>query len=168
MADAKNEAETHPMQGPAEHLNTDIGDGELRWAPVQRTSYHFHRASDRSKSGLPTMKVEYHLPVGSMPRAIREWICVEHTHGPGGAARNWWAARTREPFPASVDIAVDMARAGCLREPARIQVRKQPGEDFLRVVGWDLGEMRAPLDAQTLQRINAKHLHPEDDNDVPF
>jgi DNA repair protein RadD len=112
---------------------------------VSETSYHVHHKRD-DPSAPPTMRVEYRL---GFNRWQREWVCFEHP--PHGYARQkaeaWWRARSREPVPATVEEAVELARAGALAPTLSVTVERKAGEKYDRVVGHRLGDKPPRLES---------------------
>jgi DNA repair protein RadD len=110
---------------------------------VSDTSYHVHYKRD-DPSALPTMRVEYRL---GFNRWQREWVCFEHEGYARQKAEAWWRARSREPVPASVEEAVELASAGALATTLAITVEKKAGERYERVVGHRVGDRPPRLES---------------------
>jgi DNA repair protein RadD len=112
---------------------------------VSETTYHVHHKRD-DPSAPPTMRVEYRL---GFNRWQREWVCFEHP--PHGYARQkaeaWWRARSREPVPATVEAAVELARAGALAPTLSVTVERKAGQKYDRVVGHQLGDKPPRLES---------------------
>jgi len=109
---------------------------------VSETSYHVHHKRDDA-SAPPTMRVEYRL---GFNRWQREWVCFEHTGYARQKAEAWWRVRSVEPVPATVEEAVELARAGALAPTLAITVERKAGEKYDRVVGHRLGDKPPRLD----------------------
>ena len=85
------------------------GDGPTkRTELVIETAYYVHYTHGEP-AARPTMRVEYR---GGFSRWHREWVCIEHDGYARRKAEHWWRARSVEPFPGSVEEAVELARAG--------------------------------------------------------
>lgn len=110
---------------------------------VSDTSYHVHYKRD-DPSAPPTMRVEYRLGFNTWQR---EWVCFEHTGYARQKAEAWWRARSREPVPATVEEAVELARAGALAPTLAITVERKAGERYERVVGHRLGDRPPRLES---------------------
>ncbi len=110
---------------------------------VSDTSYHVHYKRD-DPSAPPTMRVEYRLGFNTWQR---EWVCFEHTGYARQKAEAWWRARSREPVPATVEEAVELARAGALAPTLAITVERKAGERYERVVGHRLGDKPPRLES---------------------
>lgn len=87
---------------------------------ITSTSYHIHY-KNRNELNTPTMRVSY---LQGLRMIAQEWVCIEHAGFAGNKAREWWRMRTDEPFPKTVEDAIDIARAGSLREPEAIETRR--------------------------------------------
>jgi DNA repair protein RadD len=111
---------------------------------VSDASYHVHYKRD-DPSAPPTMRVEYRL---GFNRWHREWVCFEHTGYARQKAEAWWRARSHEPVPATVEEAVELARAGALAPTLAITVEKKAGERYERVVGHRVGDKPPRLESE--------------------
>ena len=117
---------------------------------VTETDYEVSRVyhSVHVKRGAPddhprTMRIDYCCGLSDYHS---EWVCPEHT----GYARNkfeaWWRARSAEPAPDSVKLAVKLADAGVLAKTHAITVRSVAGEKFDRITDYQLGPIPPRLD----------------------
>jgi DNA repair protein RadD len=88
-----------------------------------------------------------------------EWVCFEHDGYARHKAVQWWKRRSHEAVPETAEDAVALAQNGRLAPTRAITVRKVVGEDYDRIIGYELGDIPAPLDDQDL---------PEDALDFPF
>lgn len=96
---------------------------------VSRVSYSRH-----TKPGKPpSMKVTYQCGLATF---VSEWVCFEHRGMAQTKAVMWWRARTVRMTPATVDDALEIAKAGELMEPATITVKKTG--KFTEVIGYEL------------------------------
>ena len=127
-----------------QHDATATDEGILSDQVSQRTetvsdvSYHVHyKRDDPTGEAPPTMRVDYQCGLSTWHR---EWVCFEHTGYARQKAEQWWQARSHETFPASVEEAVDLANTGALAPTHAITVRKKAGEQYERIVDYDLGE----------------------------
>lgn len=94
----------------------------------------------------PTMRVEYRV---GFNRYAREWLCFEHPAG-GYAQRKaarWWRERSNDEVPGSVEEAVEWANAGALATTSRVTLEKKPGDEWERIVGYELGEKPPRLES---------------------
>ncbi|MCB9838225.1 MAG: DEAD/DEAH box helicase family protein [Phycisphaeraceae bacterium] len=110
---------------------------------VSGTTYHVHyKRSD--PSAPPTMRVEYRVGFSAY---FREWVCFEHEGYALAKASQWWLARSNEPFPSSVEEAVELALLGALAETESITVERKAGEQFDRIIAHRLGAKPPRLDS---------------------
>lgn len=126
----------------AEVLSGGEGGPARNAERVLETAYYVH-FKHGDPAARPTMRVEYRV---GYSRWHREWICIEHEGYARRKAEHWWRARSHEEVPSTVEEAVELARAGALAEPSSIVIEKKPGDDWERVVGYDLGEKPPRLD----------------------
>jgi len=106
--------------------------------------YAVHTKRGADESAPKTLRVEYETGWNQWQK---EWVCVEHQGFARRKAERWWAERSDEPCPTTAAEAVAMAEAGCLAEPTAITVRQTAGEEFDRIVEYELGTkpvMREP------------------------
>ncbi len=82
-----------------------------------------------------------------------EWICFEHTGYARQKAEAWWLARSDLPIPATAQEAVDLINELGIREAKTITVRAVAGEEFERIVGYELGERKAVGQEADLEEI---------------
>jgi len=88
-----------------------------------------------------------------------EWICFEHDGYARHKAVHWWKRRSHAPVPETAEEAVALAQAGRLALTREITVRTVSGEDFDRIIGYELGDIPPALNDRDL---------PEDALDFPF
>lgn len=81
--------------GTEQLIKVDMPVVEVR--EVDHVTYSLH-----TKTGRPPMvRVTYYCGMNN----FSEFVCVEHDGFAGRKARNWWAARSRDPMPAtSLDV----------------------------------------------------------------
>jgi DNA repair protein RadD len=125
------------------HDATASSEGILS-GQVTTTEYEVHdvRHTAHRKRGAPddaprTLRAEYRI---GFRQYQSEWICFEHTGWPRQKAASWWRKRSSAPVPESAAEAVELANAGALCETRAITVRSMVGEEYDRIVGYDLGE----------------------------
>jgi DNA repair protein RadD len=102
-------------------LSTQI---QAEWLDV--TEVEYRRPEKVGKP--PSLCVVYHC--GGYT-AHKEWVCFEHQGYARQKACAWWAARSGDPVPNTVDDAL----RGTLLEPARIAVR--PVGKYTEICGYD-------------------------------
>jgi DNA repair protein RadD len=103
--------------------------------PVQEVHYYVHEKRNAPPDAPRSMRVEYCI---GWQRYQSEWICFEHVGFARQKAEQWWTRRTSEPVPNSADEAVARAESGCLCATKSITVRNAAGQDFERIVGYEL------------------------------
>ena len=95
-------------------------------------------------------RVDYPRRHGQRPRMLvlycvgrwywfNEWVAFEARGRARRRAIRWWRARSRLPVPASAEDAVALAREGMIATTEAIVLRHVPGEQTLRIVGYQLG-----------------------------
>lgn len=100
----------------------------------------------------PTLRVDYYTD--RFGTKFSEWVCIEHPAGSyaQSKAKGWWAKRSNDRVPTTVDRALDIAHGGGLAIPLEIVVRKVSGEKFPAIHEVTLGELPAaiPVDPDAL------------------
>lgn len=105
--------------------------------PVEGVRYSVHRKRGAPEDAPKTMRVEYRLGFNHYQS---EWICIEHTGWARQKAEQWWRKRSHALVPESADEAVGLAEAGALCPTRSIKARSITGEEYARIIGYDLGE----------------------------
>lgn len=104
------------------------------WFDVTDVTYAFHQ---RDESRTPTLRVEY---FAGYRRVASEWVCVEHDGFARRKAEAWWARRSPDPCPVTVDDALELTDD--LLRPVAVAV--QPDGRYTRVVNYRFaGEAKA-------------------------
>jgi DNA repair protein RadD len=122
---------------------------------VRDVFYTVHTKRGAGPDAPKSMRVDYKV---GWHEYKSEWICLEHDGYARQKAVAWWKRRSREPVPDSADEAVALAQAGRLAPTREITVRSVTGEDYDRIIGYELGDIAA-LDDQDA---------PADALDFPF
>lgn len=123
----------------------------------------------------PTMRVEYRV---GFNRYAREWLCFEHPAG-GYAHRKaarWWRERSNDEVPGSVEEAVEWANAGALATTSRVTLEKKPGDEWERIVGYELGGKPPRLEScddlpdepRSPAGVGAGNTYGIPDDEIPF
>jgi DNA repair protein RadD len=123
---------------------------------VRDVFYTVHTKRGAGPDAPKSMRVDYKV---GWHEYKSEWICLEHDGYARQKAVAWWKRRSREPVPDSADVAVALAQAGRLAPTREITVRSVTGEDYDRIIGYELGDIPPPLDDREL---------PPDALDFPF
>lgn len=105
---------------------------EPEWEDVTRADYSRH--APRAEGKLPTLRVDYYA---HFRRVASEWVCVEHTGYARAKAEAWWARRSSEPAPRTVDEAVECAPL--LLAPTAIATK--PDGKYTRIVDYRLPDV---------------------------
>lgn len=107
---------------------------------VTGVEYSVHRKrgapDDHPQSMWVAYKIGYH--------EVSEWVCIEHAGFAGAKAKSWWRDRSNYPMPETAAEAVELARAGALKTPQWIRVKRIEGERFDSVVGYFFGNQEFP------------------------
>jgi DNA repair protein RadD len=104
---------------------------------VQEVRYFVHQKRGASENAPRTMRVEYRIGFNQYQS---EWICIEHTGWAKRKAEQWWRKRSHATVPETADEAVVLAEAGALCQTRSITVRSIAGEEYSRIIGYELGE----------------------------
>jgi DNA repair protein RadD len=103
--------------------------------PVVDVTYSKH-IKKKDSAAPPTLRVDYKVnPI----KWFSEWVCIEHEGYAGNKARLWWKARSNDPFPDSVDRAVEVADGGGLAVATQITVMEKANE-FPKITAVKLGD----------------------------
>jgi len=135
------------------------GQVTLKTYPVQEITYSIHMKRGAPPDAPRTLRVDYQLGFNHWQS---EWVCIEHSGFARQKAEMWWAKRTSEPIPNTVDEACDLACARALRAPTAITIKSIAGENFDRIVGYDW-----PTDSESCRAQSEPEYVPADDS-IPF
>jgi DNA repair protein RadD len=103
---------------------------------VQETFYAVHQKRGAPDTAPKTMRVDYRIGFNLFQS---EWICFEHDGFARIKAEGWWERRSDLPCPTSAAEAVELAESGALAETKSITVRSVSGEEFPRIIRYELG-----------------------------
>jgi DNA repair protein RadD len=123
---------------------------------VRDVSYSVYRKRGAPEDARRSMRVDYKV---GWHEYKSEWVCFEHTGYARQKAVAWWRHRSHEPVPETAEEAVTLAQNGRLAPTREITVRSVAGEDFDRIIGYELGDIPPQPDSKDL---------PEDAFDFPF
>ena len=139
----------------------DVGD-------IEYTKHIRRKLKPGETSATPTMRVSYYEPgagtYGRQPIAS-EFVCFEHTGFALGKARAWWAKRSNDPFPTSVDMAVSVANNGGVANATKIKIRTEPNKNFPEIISHEL-QPKPQLEHDATRSPTAEDL--DFLNDLPF
>jgi len=126
--------------GTADSTGILSGDVTVETYPVQEVVYGVHVKRNAPPGAPRSMRVDYRI---GFSRWQSEWVCFEHTGYARHKAELWWRRRSDLPVPGSAEDAVYLAERGALASTKSITVRHVSGEEFDRIVGYELGEKPA-------------------------
>jgi DNA repair protein RadD len=110
---------------------------------VYNVMYSVHTKRGAGDDAPKSLRVDYKI---GWHRWKSEWVCFEHTGYARQKAVAWWKKRSREPVPATAAEAVVIANAGWLAPTKSITVRSVSGEEYDRIIGYELGPIPGMLD----------------------
>lgn len=119
--------------------------------------YSVHHKRGADEDAPRTMRVTYQVGLNDFQS---EWVCPEHDGWARQKFEQWWLRRSNDPLPDTAERAVDIAEAGGLAPTHKITVRKVTGDQFDRIVGYELGEKPEPVPLDVALGY--------DDSDIPF
>jgi DNA repair protein RadD len=126
--------------GTADSTGILSGDVTIETYPVQEVVYGVHVKRGAPPDAPRSMRVEYRIGFG---RWQSEWICFEHRGYARHKAELWWRKRSDVPVPNTAEEAVYFAEHGVLAATKSITVRSAAGEEFDRIIGYELGKKPA-------------------------
>ena len=135
---------------------------------VQDVYYAVHHKRGAPDDAPRTMRVEYRTGFNNYQS---EWICFEHTGWARKKAESWWRQRSNAPVPDTTPDAVALANDGALCNTTAITVRSTTGEDFDRIVGYELGDKpawREPGWDEEDEAPAPEYVFADDDDSIPF
>jgi DNA repair protein RadD len=109
---------------------------------VQDVYYRVHHKHGAAEDAPKSMRVDYKI---GFHKYKSEWICFEHTGFARQKAEAWWSKRATDDVPDTVQAAVDIANSGGLALTKAITVREVAGDDFERIVGYELDGKPEPI-----------------------
>jgi DNA repair protein RadD len=125
--------------------------------PVQDAFYGIHTKRGADDSAPKTLRVDYKV---GWQQFKSEWVCFEHDGYARQKAVAWWKRRSPDPVPDTVDRAVDIINGGGLATTRAITVRTVAGEQFERIVDYDIGPIP--------EAIPAGEVRSDDSDEIPF
>ncbi len=143
---------------------------------IRSVDYSVHAKRGADESHPKTMRVDYRV---SLYRTVSEWICFEHSGWARQKAESWWRQRSDMPPPRTSAEAVELARSGALANTRQVTVRSASGDEYDRIIGYELGDKPDPEDALERLAIREEGLGTEgewhepvyagiDPDEVPF
>ena len=117
------------------------GEAETAERTVYEVTYH-ENVKEKEGGTSVTLRVEYVLNE-YMHEVAKEWLCFNHPANSKGRriAEQWWKLRSNAPVPATVMDALALIRKGALADVNAITLRREPGEQYSKIVGYDLADI---------------------------
>jgi DNA repair protein RadD len=142
------------------------GEVTIETYTVQEMMYSVHIKRGAPENHPRSMRVDYRIGFSCWQS---EWICFEHTGYARHKAELWWRKRSNVPVPDTAEDAVYFAEHGALAPTKSITVRHVAGEEFDRIVDYELGEKPAYRDPGEDDAEAAGELEPDlADEEIPF
>jgi DNA repair protein RadD len=167
--DCGHEFPRQQVQHAARAGNAAVLSGEvtIEEYEVQEIAYSVHHKRGADENYPKTMRVEYRVGFNEWRS---EWICPEHTGYARAKFEKWWQERTDMPCPSTAKETVAIAEAGGLAKAKQLTVRSVSGEEFDRIIKYDLAEKPEAVVVETEEERLAR-IHREDgwdDEDFSF
>jgi DNA repair protein RadD len=89
-----------------------------------------------------------------------EWVCFEHSGYARQRAVAWWKQRSPDPVPATTAEALARIEGGAVAQTLAIVVRSVSGEEYDRIVDYEIGPMPEPCDQHFSNEFT--------DEEIPF
>lgn len=124
---------------------------------VRDVLYYVHTKRGADEDAPKSMRVDYLV---GWNRYQSEWICFEHQGYARQKAIAWWQARSPDPIPDTAQRAVEIANAGGVAHATAITVKSVAGEQYDRIVDYELGPMPEPIPISDCDEY--------DDEEIPF
>jgi DNA repair protein RadD len=125
---------------------------------VTDTHYYSHLKRGAADDAPRSMRVDYMVGWRSHKS---EWICFEHSGYARQRAVAWWKQRSRDPVPETTDEALARIEGGAIAQTLAIQVRSVSGEEYERIIDYELGPLPEPLEPQHFSNAIS-------DEEIPF
>jgi DNA repair protein RadD len=148
--------ERRPHDAKASDAGILSGQVTTTKCAVRDVFYSVHTKRGAGPDAPRSMRVDYKVGWNDYKS---EWICFEHDGYARQKAMHWWRRRSKEPVPETAEEAVAVAQNGRLAPTREITIRTMTGDEFDRIVGYELGDIPLPLEDKDL---------PEDALDFPF
>lgn len=103
---------------------------------VRDVYYAVHVKRGAPPEAPKTLRVEYEV---GFNRYHKEWICFEHVGFARAKAETWWRERSNLPVPRTSEEAYRLVGTGAVATTTQITVRKVAGQDFQRIIGYQIG-----------------------------
>jgi DNA repair protein RadD len=110
---------------------------------VDDVHYSVHTKRGASDDAPKSMRVDYKV---GWHQYKSEWICFEHDGYARQKAVAWWKRHSPpDPVPDTAERAVEIAQGGGLAITRGITVRTVAGDEFERIIDYELGPLPEPV-----------------------
>ncbi len=109
---------------------------------VRDINYSVHTKRDAPPDAPKSLRVDYRLGLNHWQS---EFICLEHDGYARQKAVAWWRKRSPDPVPDTAERAVEIAEGEGLAHTLKITVRNIVGEQYDRIVGYQLRPIPEPI-----------------------
>lgn len=110
---------------------------------VSDVYYYSHLKRGADDDAPRTLRVDYCV---GWHQYRSEWICFEHDGYARQKAIAWWKRRSPDPVPGTVAEALARIEGGALSRTLAITVRSVAGEQFDRIIDYELGPLPEPCE----------------------
>ncbi|AQT67926.1 UvsW helicase [Anaerohalosphaera lusitana] len=166
-----------PPPGANDNLTDRADSSAILSGEVEDTDYkvrdvfysvHIKRAADDDHP--KTMRIEYCI---GWQLYVSEWVCPEHSGWARQKFEKWWSQRSIVPAPQTAHEAVMLAEDGALARTRMVTVRTVSGENYDRVIGYEVGEKpdycpEPGWNDDVGSYENNEPAYAFDDDDLPF
>ncbi|MFN5917676.1 MAG: DEAD/DEAH box helicase [Planctomycetota bacterium] len=124
---------------------------------VTDTHYYSHLKRGASDDAPRSMRVDYMI---GWRNHKSEWGFFEHSGDARQRAVAWWKQRSPDPVPATTEEALARIEGGAVAQTLAIVVRSVSGEEYDRIVDYEIGPMPEPCDQHFSNEFT--------DEEIPF
>jgi len=124
---------------------------------VTDTHYYSHLKRGASDDAPRSMRVDYMI---GWRNHKSEWVCFEHSGYARQRAVAWWKQRSPDPVPETTEEALARIEGGAVAQTLAIVVRSVSGEEYDRIVDYEIGLMPEPCDQHFSNEFT--------DEEIPF
>jgi DNA repair protein RadD len=149
-------SERQQHEATASQASVLSGEVTITTYEVSDVRYSVHTKRGAKEDDPKTMRVDYQV---SLYEWQSEWVCFEHSGYARQRAIDWWQRHSPDPIPDTAERAVQIAEGGGVAMTRSITVRSVSGEEFDRIVDYQLGAMPEAIEISS---------HDYDDDEIPF
>jgi DNA repair protein RadD len=135
--------ERKPHDAKASEAGILSGQVTITKHTVEDAFFSVHKKRGAGDDAPRSMRVDYKL---GWNKFQSEWVCFEHDGYARQKAVAWWKRRSPDPVPETAEEAVALAQAGRLAATHAITVRSISGDEYDRIIGYELGDVPPPLE----------------------